>query len=191
MSRAGLIIGACAGAALLGVAVFGGAGAANAVVVEPYTIVAWNVSDPMDVWAVPQTYHASLGITVPDLTALDSTLECGSAYQIDIYNSGPITDALIAGGVLVGPNNPQEDLIPGGDNVAYHVINTAACVVPPVVVPPVVTPPVDVPVSTEPELAYTATEINPMAPISAGLTVLLGGLMFIWGRLQGFGLHRA
>lgn len=179
-----------------------GAGAANATTPDPVTIVAWVVADATNVWGVPQTYFTSATLAAPDLTALDG-IACAPTdvtYQIDQYNSGATTDALIAGGILTGPNNPTEDLIAGGDGVAYKLITIPACVVPPVVVPPVVTPPVveppvvevpavDVVVSTPDELAYTADEPN-YAGLVAGLgAVMLGLVLVVRDRLKGRGVH--
>lgn len=75
----------------------------------------------------PQTYvsHAAnvgLGIETPD---------CGY-FQVDVYKYGTDSDkakvdALIAGGVLKGPNNPPEPLISGGIGVAWKFVNAGEC----------------------------------------------------------------
>ena len=97
----------------------------------------------------PQTYEAT-GQSTDTQSAADfnSTLKCGVPHQVDGYFVSETTASLISGGYLDGPNNPEEDLIPGGWGVAYFVFPATECppvVTPPVVTPPVVTPPVVTP----------------------------------------------
>lgn len=150
--------------------VFAASDMAHADEVQPLTLVAWTVTDPANIWNPPQVLFASVQLPTADLHALDSQLLCGTTYQLDLYNSGPVTDALVAGGILYGPSDPQEDLIGGGDGVAYMVVTTPACVPPvepPVVVPPVV-PPVP-PATPVTEAVLAETGLNP-------LPLLLGGI---------------
>lgn len=167
------------------------AGASPALATEPatVTIVAWSISDPADIWSPPQTYFAHTVISAPDLAALDATIAAAcqpdreTHWQIDQYWSGPVTDALIGGGVLYGPNNPQEDLIPGGDGVAYKVVTVAAC---PVVVPPVVPPVVDPPVAPPVDEPLTVAAPDTLAPTGAPILNLipLGALLLVMGGLS-------
>ncbi|MGB3910562.1 MAG: hypothetical protein WBL06_08845, partial [Pseudolysinimonas sp.] len=98
----------------------------------PYVLVAWvmpgwaNSTTPT--W--PQTYFTSIDLATKDLNALDGQLgACGVDYQVDLYNDSPTTTALIAGGVLNGPNNPAEDFpSPSGWGKTYKLINNADCV---------------------------------------------------------------
>ncbi len=101
---------------------------------EDYKIVAWTMpswdNSTTPTWS--QTYFTSQEENTPDLNALDSKLTeaCGVQYQVDIYYNSQITTNLIAGGYLDGPNNPQEDLIPGGWGVAYKLVQGPACATP-------------------------------------------------------------
>jgi hypothetical protein len=52
---------------------------------------------------------------------------CGTQYQLDKYYDSDITDALIAGGFLNGPNNPDEDLVPGGWGTSYKLVKNPDC----------------------------------------------------------------
>lgn len=94
------------------------------------TVVVWVmpswINDRTPSW--PQAYFASYPIDcgvpvdapVPDL--------CGTQYQLDKYYDGPTTTALIAGGFLNGPNNPQEALVPGGWGSSYKLVKNPDCV---------------------------------------------------------------
>ncbi len=93
------------------------------------TVVVWVmpswINDRTPSW--PQAYFASYPIDcgvpvdapVPDL--------CGTQYQLDKYYDGPTTTALIAGGFLNGPNNPQEALVPGGWGSSYKLVKNPDC----------------------------------------------------------------
>lgn len=102
---------------------------------QTYTLTAWAmpswVNDRTATW--PQDYQTSVVQTSPAIDALDSSLPCGSQFQVDVYLTGDVTAALIAGGKLYGPNDPHEALIPGGCGVAYKVMQTAACPPEPVI----------------------------------------------------------
>ena len=101
---------------------------------EDYKIVAWTMpswdNSTTPTWS--QTYFTSEEESTPNLSALDSRLTeaCGVQYQVDIYYNSQITTNLINGGYLDGPNNPQEDLIPGGWGVAYKLVQGPACATP-------------------------------------------------------------
>ena len=101
---------------------------------EDYIIVAWHmpswVNSTTPTWS--QTYFTSQEEKTPDLSALDSQLTevCGVQYQVDIYYNSPTTASLIAGEHLDGPNNPPEDLIPGGWGIAYKLVQGPACATP-------------------------------------------------------------
>lgn len=55
----------------------------------------------------PQTFYASYETECYNLDVFVPT-ECGTYWQVDSYLNNETTAALIAGGVLNGPNNPQE-----------------------------------------------------------------------------------
>lgn len=88
---------------------------------EPYVIAAWKINTPGfasggDVWGGGgQTIAHHIETSGTDLTEIQSQLACGTWYQIDEYNNDPITAALIAVGLLQGPNNPQESPATGVD----------------------------------------------------------------------------
>jgi hypothetical protein len=78
----------------------------------PYVLLAWQlpcgVASP---WCPPgQNLVHHIDLTVPTLDALDDLLigTCGD-WQVDLEWDSPITDALIAAGILTAPNSPQED----------------------------------------------------------------------------------
>lgn len=144
------------------------AGVANATAPKPYTIVAWNmtsyVNESTYVW--PQTLALYATSDTVDLHVLDNKLDCGHAYQIDAYNTGETTDALIAGGFLTSPNHPQEDLVPGGQSVAYVAIQTPDCVITPPPTPiATVRPPTPTPIaSILPPTPKPVASTHPSAP---------------------------
>jgi len=82
-----------------------------------YVIVAWQMPSWKDsshpTW--PQKYVTSQKQTTKDLSTLDDYLDdIGyGCYQVDLYYDDATTTSLIAGGVLNGPNNPTEHLVPG------------------------------------------------------------------------------
>lgn len=100
-----------------------------------FTLIAWEMPEWINSTTAswPQSYETSIVQTAPDLDALDTSLPCGSQFQIDANYTGPVVASLIAGGVLYGPGNPPEALIPGGWDVAYKLIKTPDCVPEPVV----------------------------------------------------------
>jgi hypothetical protein len=101
--------------------------AASATEQTGYIVVAWNATEG-DIWNPAQTYEIHVEIDTPDLNALDALLPCGGYFQIDVNTDTQIIRDTIAGKVLVGPNNPGESLIPGGEGVAWKFVKTAACV---------------------------------------------------------------
>lgn len=102
---------------------------------QTYTLTAWEMPAWVDATTAtwPQSYETSVVQTSPALHALDVALPCGSQFQIDVYITGPVTSALIAGGTLHSPGNPPEALLPGGWGVAYKLVQTAPCAPAPVV----------------------------------------------------------
>lgn len=77
---------------------------------------------PQEIVSHTQTDQPTLGVETPD---------CGY-FQVDIYKYTTESDRnkvdnLIAGGVLNGPNNPPEPLIPGGWGTAYKLVNAGTC----------------------------------------------------------------
>lgn len=123
--------------------------AKNVVVVdEPvdvdYTTVAWLApAAPPHHFDSDQHYLFHEDTEDPSLSTLDdeiaaylATLECGTTadIQVDVYIDNATTDSLIAGGVLHGPSDPDEDLIPGGEGTAWKFVHleTEDCPTPPV-----------------------------------------------------------
>ncbi len=95
-----------------------------------YVTVAWLAPGgaPPNHFDVPQIYKFSEKTDVPMLTALDdeiaaylAAMRCGTEadFQVDVYFDDATTEALIAGGVLNGPSDPPEHLIPGGYGSAW------------------------------------------------------------------------
>lgn len=82
--------------------------------VEVPVLILWD--KPKDTFG-PQHLNATLNTA--DLNALDSKTIAGNCYQADLYHPGETTSALIEGAILNAPNNPKEDLLPGGNGVAY------------------------------------------------------------------------
>jgi hypothetical protein len=100
-----------------------------------YHLVAWLVpGGPADPFGPDQTVFAEVLEDTADLSALDnSEFACGSYYQIDLYLNDSTTDALIAGNVLHGPNDPTEHLAFGAvDGNPWKYITTDVCETPPV-----------------------------------------------------------
>jgi hypothetical protein len=86
-----------------------------------FVTVAWTVDNPADIWEVPQHTPVTVTGATVDFAAVQALVPCGRYYQIDGYKAGATTDALIAGGILYGPNNPAEDLAydaPGTEDTA-------------------------------------------------------------------------
>jgi hypothetical protein len=105
-----------------------------------YVLAVWEMpswtGDRTPTW--PQTLHASFETDVMGLNQLNNTFECGSYYQIDLYNNDETTDALLEGGELLGPNNPKESFPkPQGWDKTYRLQQTELCSAVPQ--PPVVT----------------------------------------------------
>jgi hypothetical protein len=49
------------------------------------------------------------------------------SYQVDVYNCGPETDALLQGGVLTDPSGDENVAIPGGDGTAWKLVAPIDC----------------------------------------------------------------
>mgnify|MGYP003439728108 FL=1 len=98
--------------------------------VVQYMTVVWKVVDTNnngDDWE--QNLVGNIVTSTPNLAALDHLLVNTTCirYQVDVYQYTSSADKakvdnLIAGGVLYGPNNPPEPLIPGGAGVAYKLV---------------------------------------------------------------------
>jgi hypothetical protein len=98
-----------------------------------YVTVAWQMPSYVDASTAtwPQTILGTVPTKKPKLNAADDFLaqaKCGTGVQFDVYVAGTVSDALIAGGHLDGPNNPPEALIDGGWGVAYKVAASRPCV---------------------------------------------------------------
>lgn len=105
---------------------------------KTYTTVAWKMPSWVNSTTAtfPQDFviqKAGQTSTLHALDALNGSLPttCGTQYQIDVYNQSAVTAALIAGKVLTAPNQPREDLIPGGWGVAYKLVKNPDCAVVP------------------------------------------------------------
>lgn len=84
--------------------------------------------------------HLIASASTANLNALDADALPGHCYQADLYHPSETTSALIAGGVLNAPNSPHEDLLAGGNGVAYKTWCVPAVIVPTPVIPtPVLT----------------------------------------------------
>lgn len=116
---------------------------------EKCLAVLWKAESVTSLWPQKIVAHEAADC----MTFPDWEIECGTQYQEDMYADDAITAALIAGGVLYGPENPDESW-PGGEYLSQfsNVWTTEAC--PPVVIPPVdppvVIPPVQPPVAVPP-----------------------------------------
>lgn len=94
----------------------------------PYTTVVWKMpswtAENVATW--PQSFVAEVQTKEPDLAAADAYLvaPCGAEayFQVDVYHNDQVTRSTITGGVLKGPNDPGESLIPGGWGIAYKVV---------------------------------------------------------------------
>jgi hypothetical protein len=99
-----------------------------------YHLLAWLVpGGPDSVFEPDQTLvdHVLTDTASLDLLDNSSTLVCGSYYQMDLENNSAITDSLVAGGILYGPNDPNEDHAYGalGDGVyPWKYLQTPDCV---------------------------------------------------------------
>lgn len=102
---------------------------------QPYVLVAWEVGNPDSIWETPQTLEAWTPLSDPSLDALDGQLPCGATFQIDLYWADSDSAALIAGGLLYGPQNPKEPHAYVVDGDPWKFVTTADCVVKPEVRP--------------------------------------------------------
>lgn len=111
---------------------------------------------PQKIVSHTQTSHPTLGVETP---------ECGY-FQVDIYkytteSDRAKVDALIAGGVLKGPGNPPEPLIPGGWGTAYKLVNAGTCETATPTPTPTETTPTPTPTPTETTPTPTPTTSSP------------------------------
>ncbi len=105
--------------------------AAQATDQPTYVLAAWSVGNPDSIWETPQELETYVMLDVPTLDALDAALPCGGYFQVDLYYADQDSAALIAGGLLYGPQNPKEPhaYVVGGD--PWKFVTTAPCVVKP------------------------------------------------------------
>lgn len=94
-----------------------------------------NYGETTDIF--PQTYVKSKVTTEPDLGAFDADLTgtC-TGFQVDVYKytkdaDKTVADNLITAAHLLGPNNPLEHLIPGGEGTAWKFYKNTNCQQPP------------------------------------------------------------
>lgn len=126
---------------------------------EKCIVALWKAESASELW--PQVLFASEPsedcATFPEFPT-----ECESQYQADIYLDDAITAALLVGGVLNSPENPDESW-PGGEGYQSHfsrVWTTGEC--PPVVVDPPVEPPIVVDPPVDPPVTPPVTEEPPV-----------------------------
>jgi hypothetical protein len=120
-----------------------GAGGASAEEQKPYTTVVWQMpswaGENTATWGDGQSFVAEVQTDEPDLGAADAHLVApcdGEAYfQVDVYRNDQVTRSTITGGVLKGPNDPGESLVPGGWGVAYKVVKVVGIPCEPPAVP--------------------------------------------------------
>lgn len=165
-----------------------------------YVTVAWLAlgGAPPHHFDVPQTILTSAGTDDPDLGALDGYIydreqglacETSEDIQVDVYYDDSTTTALVTGGVLTGPNNPTEHLIPGGAGVAWkfvHIANDTKCEVEPITVSPTA--------PTVKDLCGVGDDHYGLLPNVAGITYSRDGLDIVatladgyaWGSLNGY-----
>lgn len=98
---------------------------------QPYVLVAWEVGNPESIWETPQTLESWVMLSDPTLDALDAGLPCGATFQIDLYYADNDTAALIAGGLLYGPQNPKEPHAYVVDGDPWKFVTTDPCAVKP------------------------------------------------------------
>lgn len=107
-----------------------------------YVTAAWEMPSWIDsthpTW--PQTLLTSVKTEGADLAALDTQIsklevKCGETrqVQVDVYNDNEVTNTLLAGKTLTGPNTPPESLIEGSWGTAYKLVQVvgAKCETPP------------------------------------------------------------
>lgn len=96
-----------------------------------YLAVSWNIpgGNASAPFAVAQTISTHTVTTSIDLAALEASdpVACGTAKQYDIYYNDADDQATVAGGILNGPNDPTEHLVPGGSGVAYGTLQGVVC----------------------------------------------------------------
>jgi hypothetical protein len=109
--------------------------AAHATDQPTYVLAAWSIGNPDSIWETPQELETYVMLDAPTLDALDTALPCGGYFQIDLYWADQDSAALIAGGLLYGPQNPKEPHAYVVDGDPWKFVTTADCVVKPVVRP--------------------------------------------------------
>lgn len=94
-----------------------------------YVTIGWYATKG-DIWNPAQTLAFTQYTDEPDLNALDDEIAalaatCGPDLylQIDVNVDDAEVAATIAGGVLYGPDNPGENLIPGGEGTAWKFVD--------------------------------------------------------------------
>ena len=102
---------------------------------QPYVLVAWEVGNPDSIWETPQTLEVWTPLSDSSLDALDGLLPCGATFQVDLYWADQDSAALIAGGLLYGPQNPKEPHAYVVDGDPWKFVTTADCVAKPEVRP--------------------------------------------------------
>lgn len=98
------------------------------------TVAWWAPGGASSLFEPDQQYLFHIDTEDPNLDALDTriaALDYPKCYiQVDVYYDSTTTDALIAGGVLRNWNDPQEDLIPGGQGTAWKFVTLPDCAPP-------------------------------------------------------------
>lgn len=101
--------------------------AAQATTGPTYVLAAWSIGNPASIWETPQEIETYVMLDVPTLDALDAVLPCGGYFQIDLYYADQDSAALIAGGLLYGPQNPKEPHAYVVDGDPWKFATTADC----------------------------------------------------------------
>lgn len=89
--------------------------AASATPADPYVLVAWQINTPGyveggEVWGGGgQTNPIPLYTSSTNLDLIKPFVPCGTWVQIDLYDNSQITADLLAGGILRGSHDPNED----------------------------------------------------------------------------------
>ena len=109
------VLGLIAAIAVVLIGIFVAATPAHATEDPPqqFTTVAWTIDSPADIWSPAQHFPIRVDGPAVDFAGVQALVSCGRYYQLDGYVAGDVTEALIAGGVLYGPNNPAEVLANG------------------------------------------------------------------------------
>lgn len=138
-----------------------------------WTMPSWEVEHNKPIPSWPQTFFAAVGTVTPDMDALDSQLTGCSQWQVDVYKydtkwQRKQVDALIAGGVLNGPNNPYPEplvsakLFKGGPCTSPTPTPTPTPMVTPSPTPSITSTPS--PSASEPTPSSTPSDSSPPTP---------------------------